>query len=267
MAPESRNRRLIDHLTQHWFLWFSVLYGLYVSLPWLAPVLMHFRAPLPARIIYTIYSFLCHQLPERSFFLFGEKVMYSLAEIQARWQPTYDPMILRQYIGDPGAGWKVAWSDRMASMYTSILLFAWLWWAMRKKVRPVNLLGFILLALPMAVDGTSHLISDILGMYQGFRVTNAWLVALTHNAFPGWFYVGDALGSFNSWMRLISGALFGFGLAWFLFPIIEGGVSADRLLKQARRDLMERLLEGRLAGVGGTAPRDPSPSSAVHLKD
>jgi hypothetical protein len=35
------------------------------------------------------------------------------------------------------------------------------------------------------------------------------------------FYAGDALGSFNSWMRLITGLLGGLGIAWFAFPHLE----------------------------------------------
>jgi len=31
----------------------------------------------------------------------------------------------------------------------------------------------------------------------------------------------DALGSFNSWMRLITGILFAIGLVWFPYPYLE----------------------------------------------
>ncbi len=143
-------------------------------------------------------------------------------------------------------GWKVAWSDRMAAMYTSILFFAWLWWPLRKKICPLPLYGFVLLALPMVVDGGSHFISDLSGLDQGFRGSNTWLVMLTGNIFPGWLYFGDALGSFNSWMRLISGSLFGLGVAWFLFPILDRGATAQSLLIQARQELKNKLLQGRL---------------------
>lgn len=248
----SASQRLTDHLNRYWFVWFSVLYGIFVSLPWVAPLLMHVGALVPGRILYSIYSFLCHQLPERSFFLFGQKAMYSLVEIQYRWQQTVDPAVLRQFIGDPSTGWKVAWSDRMAAMYTSIFFFALAWWPLRKKIRPLPWYGFILLALPMVIDGTSHLISDLSGLNRGFRCTNTWLVTLTGNAFPGWFYYGDTLGSFNSWMRLITGSLFGLGTVWFLFPIFDRGASAERLLVQARQDLKDRLSQGsqnRTAGA------------------
>ncbi len=239
-----KGQALADHLIHDWFVWFSILYGVFVFLPWLAPVLMRIGAVQPGRAIYAIYSFVCHQLPERSFFLFGQKTMYSLIDIQFHWRQTIDPAILRQYIGDASAGWKVAWSDRMVSLYTSILLFAWLWWPLRKKIRPLHLYGFALLALPMVIDGASHFLSDLYGLNHGFRSTNTWLITLTGNGFPGWFYFGDELGSFNSWMRLITGALFGIGVVWFLFPIIDRGVTANRLLAQARQELKDRLSQG-----------------------
>ena len=73
----------------------------------------------------------------------------------------------------------------------------------------------------MAVDGTTHLISDLFGLHQGFRDTNVWLAVLTQNALPPEFYAGDAWGSFNSIMRMISGILSGIGIVWFGFPYVE----------------------------------------------
>lgn len=200
---------------------FSLIFGLYVGLPFLAPIYMRLGWERAGDAIYWFYSFQCHQLPQRSFFLFGSKTMYPLSEIQLYWQNTFNPIILRQFIGNPEVGWKVAWSDRMISMYTSILLFAWLWWPFRRKLKPLPLWGFILLALPLAVDGTTHLVSDLAGIGQGFRDSNAWLVNLTNNSLGPTFYKGDALGSFNSWIRLITGVLFGLGLVWFGFPYFE----------------------------------------------
>lgn len=262
----TRRAKLADHMNRYWFVWFSVLYGAFVSLPWLAPSLMQIGAEGPGQIIYTVYSFFCHQLPERSFFLFGQKAMYSLAEIQFRWQQSVDPAILRQFTGDPLTGWKVAWSDRMVALYTSILLLAWLWWPLRKKIRPLPLYGFVLLALPMAIDGASHFISDLSGLNQGFRCTNAWLAGLTGNAFPGWFYFGDAPGSFNSWMRLITGSLFGLGVVWFLFPILDRAGSADRLLMNSRLDLMEKLQQATSVSSSEGSLPDSATSGTLHSK-
>lgn len=182
---------------------------------------MHIGWNEAGRAIYFIYSFFCHQLPERSYFLFGQKSMYSLTEIQTVWKKTLDPMILRQFIGNEVMGWKVAWSDRMISFYTSIWLFALAWSPFRRKVKPLPWWGFVLLLLPMVVDGGTHLLSDLAGIGNGFRDTNQWLSVLTNGVFPSSFYIGDALGSFNSWMRLLTGLLAGLGIVWFAFPYME----------------------------------------------
>jgi hypothetical protein len=70
------------------------------------------------------------------------------------------------------------------------------------------------------LDGGTHAVSDFAGIGQGFRDTNAWLAVLTNNVLPATFYVGDALGSFNSIMRFITGLLAGLGIAWLTFPYI-----------------------------------------------
>jgi uncharacterized membrane protein len=191
-----------------------------VFLPYLAPVFMQIGWTGAGKAIYFIYSFFCHQLPERSFFWFGEKAMYSLSEIQSVWQDTINPMILRQFVGNETMGWKIAWSDRMISFYTSVWFFAALWYPFRRKIKPISWWGFVLLLFPIAIDGGTHMVSDFAGIGQGFRDTNQWLAALTNNTLPVTFSAGDALGSFNSIMRFITGILAGLGIVWIAFPYI-----------------------------------------------
>lgn len=119
-ARPVRVHSFVTWLSEHWFGSFLVIYGVWVFTPFLAPVFMRLGWEGPGRAIYSIYSFFCHQLPERSIFLFGQKSMYSLGEIQAVWQNTINPLVLRQFIGNETIGWKIAWSDRMISLYTSI---------------------------------------------------------------------------------------------------------------------------------------------------
>lgn len=214
-------KRVVLGIARHWLLIINLLIALWIALPWLAPVFMHWGWTSAGKAIYLAYSFQCHQLPERSFFLFGRQAMYSLNEIQAAWQQTTDPLILRQFIGNAEMGWKVAWSDRMVSMYTSILLGGLLYRLVRRQWRPLSFWMFTILLLPMAIDGGTHMVSDLAGIGQGFRDTNVWLQMLTNNTFPITFYQGDALGSFNSWMRLITGVLFGIALVGFAFPYIN----------------------------------------------
>ena len=221
---ESSSRPFFIWLRRNWILTFALLLGVYTGLPFLAPVLMEIGWSGAGRAIYLVYSFLCHQLPQRSFFLFGPQAMIPLADIQAAWQNTENPLLLRRFIGDPALGWKVAWSDRMVAMFASTLLFGLLWWPLRRQVGRLPWWGLVLFLLPMAIDGFSHLISDLSGLAQGFRVHNVWLAILTGGRFPADFYAGDALGSFNSWMRLLSGLLFGLGVVWFSFPYLDEAI-------------------------------------------
>ena len=74
----------------------------------------------------------------------------------------------------------------------------------------------------MPLDGVTHFMSDVTGgITNGFRYDNQWLANLTGHILPTWFYVGDALGSFNSWARLISGVAFGLAVGYIAFPVLD----------------------------------------------
>ncbi len=75
--------------------------------------------------------------------------------------------------------------------------------------------------MPMALDGGTHMVSDLAGIGQGFRYDNSWLTAATGNIFPPIFYSGNGFGSFNSWMRLITGVMFAIGILWFGLPVVQ----------------------------------------------
>lgn len=222
-------QRLGQWLRRCWIVIFLGLYGIFVGLPFLAPALMKSGWEMPARAIYFVYSFLCHQLPERSYFLFGPKVSYSLAELHAVGQNIANPFLLRRFIGSPQMGWKVAWSDRMVSLFTSIWVAALVWGALPASLRQKKLSGWglALFLLPMALDGGTHTISDFAGLGLGFRDSNLWLAVLTRHAFAPGFYAGDAWGSFNALARALTGALAGIGFGWFLFPWIEETLQTD----------------------------------------
>lgn len=219
---------LAEWLSKNWFLVFAVGYGLWVWLPFLAPILKHLNWSGPANAIYFVYSLFCHQLPQRSYFLFGSQVSYSLTDIQAAWIDTFNPLLLRKFTGTTEMGWKVAWSDRMISFYGGVWLFALIWYPLRQRIKSLPWWGLILFLLPMALDGGTHFASELIsGFGQGFRDSNQWLAVWTGNAFPAAFYAGDMLGSFNSWMRWITGLLAGFGLVWFGFPYIAEAFSNE----------------------------------------
>lgn len=224
-APATAGR-----LGRHWLSILLLAVAVFVGLPWLAPVFMALGWTRPAELIYLIYSTQCHQLPQRSFFLFGERLMYSLAEVQAVWGESVNPVSLRAFIGNSATGWKVAWSDRMVYMYTAVILWGVAFFRpLRRRLRPLPLWGLLLLFMPMILDGGTHLLSDAISpLGIGFRETNRWLAVLTNHSFAATFYAGDALGSFNAWLRLISGVLFALGVVWFLFPRLERSFNHER---------------------------------------
>jgi hypothetical protein len=68
-------------LMRHWLLSFIIAYGIFNALPFVAPVLMETGWSAGGNAIYTFYSTLCHQMAQRSFFLFGERTMYDLDQL------------------------------------------------------------------------------------------------------------------------------------------------------------------------------------------
>ena len=129
---------------------------------------------------------------------------------------------MRSFVGNADLGWKVAWSDRMVSFYFMVPVFGLVYALLRAfgvRVKPISWLVLAVLLAPIAIDGATHALNDLLaGMTSaGFRDTNAWLAVITGNAFPG-FYAGDQFGTFNWWARLVTGLLAACGLAFFAFP-------------------------------------------------
>lgn len=223
----------VSRVLRHWLLIVSLALALFVGLPWLAPALMAKGYEWQAHLIYFAYGLTCHQLPERSYFLFGTKAMYSLNEIQAVW-PSDNILLRRQFVGTPEMGYKVAFSDRMVSMYTAMLVGALLYGLLRRRLPRLSWRLFLVVGvLPMFLDGFSHLVNDV--TEWGFRDTNAWFATLTSHQLAASFYAGDALGSLNWWLRLVTGVLFGLTTVWFIFPFVQQ--SMDTIGTPPRRDV------------------------------
>ena len=119
---------------RHWLLFANGLVLLYAGLPWLSPLARAAGYERTGLFLFLLYTPLCHQLPERSFHVFG---------------------------------YQVAYCHRCAAMYTSILAAGLLFGALRRRLTPMSLRVAGLLLLPMLLDGGTHLIDDALGL--GFR--------------------------------------------------------------------------------------------------
>jgi uncharacterized membrane protein len=198
--------RFVRWLAQHWLAVFNTVVAIFVALPFLAPVFMHVGALGVGRLIYLVYSPTCHQLPERSYFLFGPKVVYSEAELEALGaMPAGLNLFQREllrYPGNPQIGYKVAFCERDAAIYGSILLAGLGFGLVRgrpgrpRRVRKLSLWGYALFLVPMAIDGFTQLF--------GWRESN-------------WY------------LRTITGLLFGYASVWLAYPYVQEAM--DDVLK------------------------------------
>ena len=250
-------QRLVLWVSKHWLLLFNGFFALYLGGAYLTPWLMQAGLETPARILYTLYGFTCHQLPQRSYFFGGEAgaffASYDLPTLIAHGANPTNELTLRTFIGDPQLGYKAAIAHRLTGMYSGVLTAGLLYALVRHKHRlkplPVWLLFFFL--APMAIDGTSHLINDLTGW--GFRDTNAWAVRLTGGAFPPDFYVGSGVGTLNWLLRTVTGFLFGFGMIAFAYPLLEWGFEDMR--REAETALARNL--ARLHAAAAPTQQEP----------
>jgi uncharacterized membrane protein len=153
---------------RHWLLVANCVVLLYGGLPWLSPLLRAAGFDTLGSAIFLAYRPLCHQLPERSFFVFG---------------------------------YQVAFCHREAAMYTLLFLGGLLFALVRDRLRPLPFAVGGLLLLPMLLDGGSHLVDDML--HLGLRGG------------------GDAPGTLNFWLRMVTGFLFAVAMILVVYPRLE----------------------------------------------
>lgn len=113
-------------------------------------------------------------------------------------------------------GYQAAFCWRNTAIYGGMFLFGLLYALARDRklpwlrwlLRPIPLWGLILLVLPMALDGTTHLL--------GLRDMNAnvsmdmWYSLLVTSS-------GSQIFSINWWLRIVTGLLAALGGVWFSF--------------------------------------------------
>ncbi len=154
-APANRFERFVTHaaesVVRHWLLLMNIFIVAYASLPWLSPLLKQAGWQRSGDIIFRFYSMLCHQLPDRSF-----------------------------YVGQ----YQVCYCHRCTALYTSCAVFALLYGVLRWKLAlPPHLL--LVAAVPMLIDGLWHLANDLLpgwgirSSFDGVGSPNFWLRMVT----------------------------------------------------------------------------------------
>ena len=189
--------KLVFWLAKHWLLLVNLLIAVYAGLPVLAPTLMALGYTLPARIIYTVYKPLCHQLPQRSFFLFGPQLAYSFETLQKLLGPEKlaANSLANSFIGNPALGYKMAYCQRDTAMYTSMLLAGMAFGLVRHRLRPLPFALYVVFLVPLGVAG----LAQFFGFYE------------------------------STWqLRTITGGLFGIATVWFAYPYLEAGMAEIR---------------------------------------
>ncbi len=210
-------------LSKRYLLILNLFMFLYVGLPFLAPVLKKAGAEIPARVLYRIYSPLCHQFGFRSFFLFGEQPYYPLSEANIKNVKTFeemtgitnlaDPMSFtrldaRKFTGNETMGYKVALCERDVAIYIAILLFGIVFALSDRRIKSLPWFMWLLIGIaPIGLDGFSQLFSQF---------NWSWLASII------------PYRESTPFLRVLTGALFGLTTAWFAYPSIEESMNETR---------------------------------------
>jgi uncharacterized membrane protein len=211
--------RIIIFITKRWLLLVTLALLVFDGLPFLAPVLMHYGITGPADAIYRAYSLTCHQLSYRTFFFFGEQPAYTTDQLQSALRATHpatDMLYWRDFLGNPQLGFKMAWCERDAAIYTSMIFAVLLFALSRRWLKPLDWRVYLLFVAPMAIDGLWQLVTSPAIMLPFLPV---------HESTPE--------------LRVITGALFGIGSIWLIFPHLEAA------MRDARADAESQYRRGK----------------------
>lgn len=218
--------RCVFWLSKHWLAIFNTLAVLYVGLPFLSPVLLQQGITGPGSLIQTIYRPpICHQLPQRSWFLFGRKPSYRLPELMdyyeiephaKQWQDVEVIYSLVGY-GNPDLGYKVALCQRDTAIYGTILIAGLVYTLLRRrwKVHPIPWWIYVAFGvIPIAMDGG----------YQW--LTYSLEILLPNSPLP--------VHETTPLLRVLTGSLFGLATVWLMYPHLQDAMDDFRGTLQKR---------------------------------
>jgi uncharacterized membrane protein len=209
---------------------FNLLVILYLGGAFLAPTLMRLNLEPAARVLYGFYRPVCHQFGYRSFFLFGEQPFYprelaGLEAYQSFSQATgiseMDPRAASEFSGNAALGYKIALCQRDTAIYLFILIFGLIFGVSGRKIKELRWYVWLLLGiLPIALDGGTQMVSQM-GL-----------------SFLSWFPVRES----TPYLRVLTGALFGFFTAWLGYPWLRAACKpAECSLRKSTRLRMGRI--------------------------
>jgi uncharacterized membrane protein len=218
-VPSKYSNNIYRWMRDYFILLIIILLTIYLLFAFLAPVFMKGNFQSTGKILYLFYSKFCHQYAHRSWFLFGEQAYYpayvptdsELKSINDVFQISIEEIDeSRKIIGNENAGYKVAICQRDLAIYSSLLLFAFAYIILRKKIRKISIYSwFIFGVIPLGVDGIWQLISTMNILNMNLQV-----------------YESTPL------IRTITGGLFGLFTGWYLYPAIEDAFREDRSVRK-----------------------------------
>lgn len=193
-------------LSKNYIHLFNLIIFIYVGLPFLAPVLMKYGFERPASLIYRFYSFTCHQLPFRSWFLYGPQAFYPRELSGISGVMSYEKAIgienlfeARNFEGNETVGYKIALCQRDIAIYLSMLGFGIAFAISGRRIKGIPWYLWVILGLlPIGVDGVSQLFGLVPNM-------------------PAWLPLRES----TPFLRTLTGGLFGLMTVWYLYPLIE----------------------------------------------
>jgi len=196
---ESVLDRVARFVGKHWLRLGLIGLGIFVTLPWLAPIFAALGWWALADPIYTAYAIQCHQLPEREAHIFGYEVCQ-------------------------------CW--RCNALYGGMFLFGLVYLAARDRgvpglkwlKKPLPIWSFALFLIPIIIDGLSHTFAL---REPGFT---------TDPATFGSFLLGDQIFSLNWTLRIITGLMAALGSIWFAFPRMQRALEDAEALRVMYRN-------------------------------
>lgn len=228
-SEQSLSNKIGYWLKRNYLTLINIALAIYLLLPLLAPVLMKTGRSRAADVIYRLYKPLCHQLAYRSFFLFGEQAAYPRELAGMDGLLTYevatgmdgdDMAAASAFRGNEQLGYKVALCQRDLAIYASLLLFGLVFALTGRKLKPLPWIAWIILALgPMGLDGMSQLVSQM-----DFPALN-------------WFAMRES----TPFLRVLTGAMFGWFTAWFGLPSIEEVINEKKPIQQSTSSLTKEI--------------------------
>ncbi len=158
---------------RHWLAIFIVVVALFIVPILGAPVLMSTSNPILqsiANVIMFLYKVTCHQLSERTLFIFD---------------------------------YPMAVCARCFAIYVAFLAGGFIFAFIRKRLKIWSLKYFVILCIPMAIDGFAQLFG----------------VPLPRGFGPGWELIWTVES--DNTMRIITGAIFGLACSLYVLPYLE----------------------------------------------